>query len=108
MDSQPVRGPGKPRSHRFSATAEPGCVWRPSGRDDDCRGIHGVAHGVAADRLGGPWLRLEMEYGLDARYPRVHEARPDQPQVSPRTTDVLADLCLQRKFRAAAVSRRSG
>ena len=43
------------------------------------RGIHRLADGVAAGRLGRPGLRLQVEHGVDARHPRLHLEGADPP-----------------------------
>ena len=46
---------------------EPGVIGR--------RGVDGVAGGIAPDVPRRPWLRLQMEHGLDARHPRLLRTR---------------------------------
>ena len=103
--AKPLRRQGEHRSHRISAQLEPGGLPRSSGRHDDCGGIDRVADGVASHGHGRPRLRHEMEHGLDARHPRLHAAGSDLSPLSPWAADVLAHLCIQRKFRIAAVAR---
>ncbi len=55
MDSKPLRRQGEYRSDRIPAHIESGRLPRPSGRDDDCRGIHRMADGVAPHRCGRSW-----------------------------------------------------
>ncbi|MCK7581992.1 MAG: hypothetical protein MZV65_44505 [Chromatiales bacterium] len=45
-----------------------------SRRAHDGRGIHRLAHGVAADLSRRPGLLHEVEHGLDERHPRLHAA----------------------------------
>src|SRR6266705_2805853 len=54
------------------------------GNHDHRRGIDRVAGRVASDLFGRPRLWFQMEHGLDARLPAIHESRSDLPEVSPR------------------------
>src|SRR5438270_257342 len=49
-----------------------------------------------------------MEHGLDARFPALHEHRPDLPALSPRQHHVLAALRVPGKFHSRSQPRRSG
>jgi len=68
VDPEPVRRQGKHRCHRFSPEPEPRGVPRVSRCPDHCRGIDVMAHGIPARPCGGPWLRHEVEHGVDARH----------------------------------------
>ena len=61
-----------------------------------------------ADQPWRPWLRDEVEHGLDARHPGVHQARPDPPQLPPPRDHLLAGLRVERELRAADQPRRGG
>ena len=43
-----------------------------------------------SDQPWRPWLFDEVEHGLDARHPGLHQPRSDLPQLSPPRDDVLA------------------
>ena len=72
-------------------------------RDHGRRGIDRLADGVAAGRLGRARLRLQVEHGVDARHPRLHQQGSDLPQASPRPDPVRPALRLLRKFHPAAL-----
>ncbi len=55
----------------------------------------------AADRPGRPWLRLQMEHGLDARHARLCVGRSDLSPLASQQDDLRPPLRLQRKLRAA-------
>src|SRR4029077_10636698 len=67
------------------------------------RGIHLMAAGVAPGRVRRPRLRLQMEYGLDARHAEIYRQGPDTTQITPRRHIVLTSLPLLREFHPAAV-----
>lgn len=48
-------------------------------RHHHCRGIHRLTEGYQEPGGGRSWIYLQMEYGLDGRLPRIHEARPVFP-----------------------------
>ena len=61
--------PRESRSHRFPAPPQTSCSAQHAGRDDDRRGIDGLAEVSRAVEYRRPRLRLQMEHGLDARHP---------------------------------------
>ena len=67
-----------------------------------CGGINGVARSDAADLSRGAWLRVQMEHGMDARFPALHEHRSDLSAFSSRQHHVLAALRVPRKFHSRA------
>ena len=70
-------GRGESRSRRLHSPCQRESARARSGRDDDRRGIDRLA---GRDEAGSRWrarLRLQMEYGLDARHAALHAARPD-------------------------------
>src|SRR6266705_286420 len=50
---------------------------------------------------------VQMEHGLDARFPALHEHRSDLPALSPKQHHFLAALRVPRKFYSRAESRRN-
>ena len=60
------------------------CYETLPGHHDDRRGIDRLARRVAADLSGRPRLRIQVEHGMDARLPPVHEPRSDFPAFSSR------------------------
>ena len=75
-------------------------------RDHRGRGIDRLADGVAAGRLGRARLRLQMEHGVDARHPGLHQQGSDPPQASSRPDPVRPALRLLGELHPAAVARR--
>ncbi len=67
-----------------------------------------LADGVAARLSRRSRLRLQVEHGVDARHPGLHQPRPHFPQVPARPADLRTDVRLQRELRPAAVPRRGG
>ncbi len=55
--------------------------------------------------LGGPGVRLQVEHGLDARHPRLLQARSHSSEVPPQPADVLVDVRVQRELRASSQPR---
>src|SRR5262249_32287184 len=51
-------------------------------------------------------VRLQVEYGMDARHARLLRAGPDLPPVPPPRADVLDDLRVHRELHPAALARR--
>ena len=72
------------------------------------RGVDLVAGRDPADQPWRPWLFDEVEHGLDARHARLHQPRPDPPQLPPPRDDVLDAVRVQRELRAADQPRRGG
>ena len=50
-------------------------------------------------------VQLQVEHGVDARLPGIHEARPDLPALQPPPDDVRHPLRVFREFRPAAEPR---
>src|ERR1044071_83229 len=71
-------------------------------------GVARVASGVAAHVPGRPRLRREVEHGLDARHPQLHEARSGVPQAPPRLAHLQPVVRVPRELRAAPFARRGG
>src|SRR5215475_2454180 len=53
------------------------------------------------------WIRIQMEHGLDARFPALYEHRSDLPEVSSQQHHFLAALRVSREFYPRAQSRRN-
>ncbi len=70
----------------FLRALQRGRLPRPPRHADHRRGIDRLADGVAADLHGRARLRHEVEHGLDARHPGLHEAGPDPPQATTTTS----------------------
>src|SRR6266550_8728878 len=62
---------------------------------------------VASDLSRRARLRVQMEHGLDARLPRVHEPRPDLSPLSSRQYHFLFALRIPGKFHSRTQPRRS-
>ena len=75
------------------------------GHHDDRGGINRLARCLASDPPGRTRLRLQMEHGLDARFPALHGARSDLPAVPSQQHHVLADVCVPGAFRSGAQPR---
>ena len=73
-------------------------------RHDGRGGIHRLADGVAAGRLGRSRLRLQVEHGLDARHPGLHLQGSDPPPPPSRQHPVRPALRVLREFHPAAVA----
>jgi len=86
--------------------AQRGGPRRPSGSDDDRRGVDLVASGVPADRCRRSRLRVQVEHGLDARHLGVLLPGPGPPQLPPRRADVRLAVRLHRELHPALVPRR--
>ena len=108
LDPEPLRRPREHRGHRVSAPHQHAGVRPPSARDHGGRGIHRLADGVAAGRLGRPRLRLQVEHGVDARHPGLHLEGPDPSPPPSRQHPVRPALRVLRKLHPAAVARRGG
>src|SRR5215475_5025856 len=107
MGSQPIWGTRESRRHRLPQTYERSrprpFSWHPHYR----RGIYVVAHGFTPHLSWRPGLLLQMEHGLDARYPFLLLQESDSPQIRAQQADLLVAIRLLRKFRPALFSRRS-
>jgi 1,4-alpha-glucan branching enzyme len=55
---------------------------------------------------GWPWLRHEVEHGLDARHAQVLAGGPAHRATITAPAHLLAHLCVPRELRAAALARR--
>src|SRR5207245_8616993 len=65
-----------------------------------------VADGLASDVPRRTRLRVQVELGVDARRPRLHEPRSGPPEVSPQPADLRPLVRLDGELRAAALTRR--
>ena len=101
------RQQGKPRSDRLPAPRQRARLRRLSGGGHHRRGIDRLSRRFAADRSGRPWLRLQMEHGLDARHARLRVGRSDLSPLASQQDDLRPPLRLQRELRAADLARRS-
>ena len=64
--------------------------------------------GVSRPTLPGrPRVRVQMEHGLDARFPGIHEPRSDLPALSSRQYHLLAALRVPGEFHSCPEPRRS-
>ena len=75
---------------------------------DGRRGVDRMARRHPADQPWRAWLFVQVEHGLDARHPGVHQPGPGAPQLPPPPDDLLAAVRLQRELRAADQPRRGG
>ena len=66
----------KPRSDRVPAPRQRACLWRLSGARHHRGGIDSLSRRFPAHRPWRPWLRLQVEHGLDARHARLHVGDP--------------------------------
>src|SRR5215211_8961361 len=66
-----------------------------------------MAWRYAAHLSRGPRVRVQMEHGLDARFPALHEHRSDLPALSSRQHHVFAALRFSGKFYSRAQPRRN-
>ena len=76
MDPERLRRPRKSRRHLFSETLQRSLLRAFPRHHDHRRGINRLARRVASDLSRRAWLRLQMEHGLDARLPAIHELDP--------------------------------
>ena len=83
------------------------CYEQFPGHHDHRRGINRVAWRVASDLSRRPRVRVQMEHGLDARFPALHEHRSDLSALSSRQHHLLAALRVPGTFHSRAESRRS-
>src|SRR5579862_4264933 len=104
MDSKRFRRTRKLGSDLVPETDERIRVRRVSARNHRCRRVHGVASSVGADVSGRPRIRIQVEYGLDARYAGIYAPRSGSPALSSRRTDLFAALRVQRELRAPALA----
>src|SRR4051812_3638560 len=104
MDSKQIRWPRKSRRHRISAALQHRGVRPISTGDHGGGGVDGLADGVAAGRWGRAWLWLQVEHGVDARYPRLHQQGSDLSAPSPWSDSVWAALRVLRKLHPSALS----
>ena len=65
-----------------------------------------VADGFAADVSGRARLRLQVEHGVDERYPSLHDEGADPPALSSRPSHLRPAVRLHRELHPAAVARR--
>ncbi len=107
LDSKRVRRPRKPLRHRHGQGVQRASPPATPGRAHHRRGIDRLARRLAAHIPRRPRLQPQVEHGLDERYPALHAARANPPQVSSRRAHVQPDLRLPRKLRPAVFARRS-
>ena len=105
MDSESLWRKGKPGRAGFSAASKRAGLWRVSGRDDDRRGIDGVAHGVPAGLPRRPRVRLQVEHGLDARHVGLHVEGSGLSHLSPQQDHVQLAVRFLGKLRPAFLAR---
>src|SRR5437588_9889921 len=102
MDSKRLRRPRESRRHLFSETFQRSLLRAFPRNYDYRRGINRLARRIASDLPRRSWVRVQMEHGLDARFPRIHEHRPDLPEVSSRQYHVLVALRVPGEFHSCA------
>ena len=107
MAAERRRKQGKPRSDRLPAPRQRARLRRLSRDSHHRRGIDRLSRRFAADRPGRPWLRFQMEYGLDARHARLRVGRSDLSPLASQQNDLRPPLRFQRELRAADFARRS-
>src|SRR5215813_384884 len=78
---------------------------RAAGRTNDGRRVHSLADGLPPYLRRRPGVRHEVGPGLDARLPRVPEARPCTPQASPQRAVIPQPLRVHRELRATSLAR---
>ena len=84
MDSECLWRPREPGRHLFPETFQRSLL-RAFPRNHDHRGgINRLARRIASDLSGWARVRVQMEHGLDARFPGIHESRLDFPALSSR------------------------
>ena len=67
----------------FHPPLQSGSVYSAPGYSDDCGGIRRPAYGDQASLRRRTRFRAQVGYGLDARYPEIHQPESRSPQVSP-------------------------
>src|SRR6267142_2557542 len=98
MDPECLRWTRKPRRNLFSEAFQRSLLRALPWDHHNCRGINGVAWCDASDVSRWPGVRLQMEHGLDARFPGLHEHRSDLPAFSSRQYHVLTAVRVPGKF----------
>ena len=106
VDSEPVRRAREPRGDQLPAAAEQPHARRASGHDDGGGGVDVVSRRQPSGAPRRPRLHLQVEHGLDARHPPVHERGSDPPALAPQPGDLLRALHAQRELHAAVLARR--
>src|SRR5260370_27430574 len=91
MDPECLRRTRNPGRRLFSEAFQRSLLRAFSWNHHHCRRINGVARSDAANVSRGAWLRVQMEHGMDARFPALHEHRSDLPAVFPPTISLF--LC---------------
>ena len=76
MDPERFRRPRKPRCHLFPETVQRSLLRAFPRHHDHRRGINRLARRFAPDLSRRVGFRLQMEHGLDARLPGIHELDP--------------------------------
>src|SRR5438045_6249924 len=108
MDPERPRWPREPGCHLFFETVQRSLLRAFPRNYYYCRGINFVARRIASDLSGRTRVRFQMEHGLDARFPGIHEHRPDLPALSSRQHHLLAALRVPGELYSCAQPRRSG
>src|SRR5438876_4701923 len=107
MDSERLRRARKSRCDLFFETLQRSLLPAFPRYHDDRGGINRLAGRFAAYLSGRPRIRFEMEHGLDARLPAIHESRSNLSPLSSRQHNVFAPLRFSGTFHSCAQSRRS-
>ncbi len=98
----------EPGGDLFPEALQRSLLRAPSRHHDHRGGIDRLARRLASHLPGRARLRLQMEHGMDARLPPVHEPGADLSAVPSGRHHVLAHLRVSRALRPRAVARRSG
>src|SRR5579859_168383 len=102
MDTERPRWQRESRCDRVSQTHERDYLSRAAGHYDRCRGIDGLAGGLAPDLSRWARFRVQVEHGVDERHASLHEPRANPPALAPQSPDLWTPLCLLRKLHPAA------
>src|SRR5205823_590932 len=108
MDPERPRWPREPGCHLFFETVQRSLLRAFPRHHDYRRGINRLARRIASDLSGRTRVWFQMEHGLDARFPGIHEHRPDLPALSSRQHHLLAALRVPGELYSCAQPRRSG
>ena len=63
----------------------------------------GVSHPTEHRR---PWVRLQVEHGVDERHPELHDEEPGAPALAPRQAHLRPALRLLRELHPSDLARR--
>jgi len=103
---QSVRRAREPRRGRLFPPHERGRPRHVSRRDRRGRGIDRVADGLAPDVPRRARLRVQVEHGVDARRPRLHDPRSRAPEAPPQPADLRPPVRVDGELRPAPLTRR--